>query len=97
MIPLLLNSHSPSLINYDRQHSVDRLILKCNRDWNKMRVSNFAASASFLSKIVLLALIVGCVALLPSTMADLDKLFAKHVPNDPNSNHRQTYAESPVG
>ena len=67
MIPLLLNSHSPSLINYDRQHSVDRLILKCNRDWNKMRVSNFAASASFLSKIVLLALIVGCVALLPST------------------------------
>ena len=65
-----------------------------------MRVSNFAASASFLSKIVLLALIVGCVALLPSTMADLDKLFklfAKQVPNDPNSNHRQTYAESPVG
>ena len=32
-----------------------------------MSVSNFAASASFLSKIVLLALIVGCVPLLPST------------------------------
>ena len=38
-----MNCQSPSLIDYDRQHSVPRLVSKYNCDLIKMRVPNFVA------------------------------------------------------
>ena len=65
---LSLNCQSPSLIDYDRQHSVPRLVSKYNCDLIKMRVPNFVAIDFSLPRLVcLLALIIGSVALLPST------------------------------
>ena len=60
-------SQSPSLIYYDRQHSVPRLVSKYNCDLIKMRVPNFVAIDFSLPRLVCLLALYCSVALLPST------------------------------